>query len=495
MRVGLPLTRSRIATVTVAVLALVLGGWFAYGAWAARHPVEPPAPLTALLVNETPLKRYDRALLASIRIFQRATGIGLAVVLQDKLPPGQTIESQAAAFFQQYGLGKGSQGKAMLLLWSEAERQFKIEVSYSLEAVFPDLLCHQLEQAARSYMLASNPYARRDFLTELMVTMRLHYLAARAADASADLTMSALASAYGLSAHVSGGAGIVGRDYASALEKAQALQTALPSHLANDFTPQGAAADTVKLYLRSLREGVGAPMLPLLSEGSRYYRMEKPLAPAYAQRLAQFYDHAMPFTVWQQGDKAVAVFQAGQPVLPMFLRRNAQGRWLVDEPKGQAYFVLPEQGGAAVQKYANFPYAAAFVPATGQPVTAALYADRSVPPALSEDGSAVKRQVQALQDRLATQPDDVDATLKLAEHLHFDLYWLEAAAPLYERVLQLAPDRNDIRWRLLDVYTGTSDIDAQERLYQELTRRTPHDALVAHYFAWFRSMYPPLTPP
>jgi hypothetical protein len=490
------LTRSKFAvTAAAALLVLVLGGSFAYRAWAARHPTEQPAPLTALLVNETPLKRYDRALLASIRIFQQATGIGLAVVLQDQLPPGQTIESQAAAFFQQHGLGKDFQGKAMLLLWSEAERQFKIEVSYSLEAVFPDLLCHQLEQAARSYMLASNPYARRDFLTELMVTMRLHYLAARATDASVDLKTSALASAYGLSAHLSGGAGVVGRDYAGALEQAQAVQAGLPAAVAKDFAPQSSASDTVTLYLRSLREGISASMLPLLSEGSRYYRMEKPLAPAYAQRLAQFYDKALPFALWQQGDRAVAAFQPGQPVLPVFLRRNAQGRWLVDEPKGQAYFVLPEQGGAAVQKYASFPYAAAFAPATGQPATAALYADRSVPPALSEDDSAVKRQVQQLQDRLATQPDDVDATLKLAEVLHFDLYWLEAAAPLYERVLQLAPDRNDIRWRLLDVYTGTSDIDAQERLYQELARRTPNDALLSHYYAWFRRMYPPLASP
>lgn len=92
-----------------------------------------------------------------------------------------------------------------------------------------------------------------------------------------------------------------------------------------------------------------------MTEGSRYYRMEKPVAPAYAQRLAQFYDTALPFALWQQGNKAVATFQSGQAVLPVFLHRNTHDRRLVDEPKGQAYFVLPEQGGAVVQKYANFP--------------------------------------------------------------------------------------------------------------------------------------------
>lgn len=107
-------------------------------------------------------KRYNGALPASIRIFQQATGIGLATVMKDKLPPGQTIESHAAAFFEEHDLGKGFQDKARLWLWSEAEHQFKIEVSYSLEAAFPDLLCHQLEQSARGNMQASNPYARLD---------------------------------------------------------------------------------------------------------------------------------------------------------------------------------------------------------------------------------------------------------------------------------------------------------------------------------------------
>ncbi len=485
--------RSRFEWAVAAGLsALVFGGWFAYNAWSAGQYHAQLGPLSASLVNETPLKRYDRALLASIRIFQQATGIGLAVVLQDKLPPGQTIEGQAAAFFPQYGSGKGFQGKAMLFLWSEAERQFKIEVSYELEAVFPDLLCHQLEQAARGYMLASNPYARRDFLTELMVTMRLHYLAAQGGNAAADLRVPAHGGAYGLSAHLSGGAGIVGRDYASVLEKAQALQIQLPDAVVKDYQAQATPADTATLYLRALRQGLGSPMLPLLTQGSRYYRMEKPVATAYAQRLAQFYDKALPFVIWQQGDTAVAVFRPGHPVLPVFMRRNAQGQWLVDEPKGQAYFVLPEHGGAAVQKFSNFPYVLAFAPAAGQAPVASLYADRSMPPALLKDDAALQGYLRQRQDRLAAQPTDVDNILKLAEALHFDLYWLEAAAPLYERVLQLAPARDDIRWRLLDVYTGTSDIDAQERLYRELVARTPGDALVEHYYDWFRKIYPPV---
>lgn len=487
------MTGRRAILLTLALMALLGGGWYAYRSRTAPAPVLQPIASAAMLVNETPLKRYDRALLASIRIFQQATGIRLALVLKERLQTGQTIESLADAWFQQHGLGKDSQGKAMLWVWVEAERQFKIEVSYALEAVFPDVLCHQLEQAARGYMLASNPYARRDFLTELLVTMRLHYLAAGDAATAAPVTVPPLAGAYGLSVHLSGGAGIVGRDYAAAIEKAQALQAPpAAGSWTTDFAPQATPAETANRYLRALREGLGAPMLPLLTEGSRYYRMEMPVAASYAQRLAQFYDKAAPFTVWQQGDTAVAVFQPGQPVLPILMRRGAQGLWRVDEPQAQAYFTLPEEGGAAVQKYARFAYAPAFATAAAGPAARGpLYADRSTPPPLTPEGS-LQTRLRTLQDQLAANPADADSVLALAELLHFEVYWLEAAAPLYERVLQLAPARDDIRWRLLDVYTGTSDIDAQERVYRALLARTPDDALLAHYFAWFQRTYPPL---
>lgn len=94
------------------------------------------------------------------------------------------------------------------------------------------------------------------------MTMRLHYLAARAADASTDLTVTTLTSAYALSAHLSSGAGMVRRDFSSALELALAVQTALPEAMAKDFAPQLSASDTITLYLRPLREGIGSTCCP-----------------------------------------------------------------------------------------------------------------------------------------------------------------------------------------------------------------------------------------
>ena len=48
-------------------------------------------------------------------------------------------------------------------------------MSYDLEHVFPDALCRRLEEGARTFMLSGSPFARRDFIVELNVTMKLHY--------------------------------------------------------------------------------------------------------------------------------------------------------------------------------------------------------------------------------------------------------------------------------------------------------------------------------
>lgn len=484
--------RARLAAALL-LLAAVGGGWLV---WQARGSSPQAAGVPAagpVFVNETADHRYDRSMLASIGIFQRATGIQLGLVLKQQLPARTSIEAHAAELFQKAGLGRASGANAVLLLWAQAERQFKIEVSYGLEAVFPDLLCQQLEEAARSYMLSPTPYARRDFLTELMVTMREHYLQSRQAAAQREISIPQFDGAYALSSYLSGGAGFVGRDYAGALDKARALQAPLPAGVAQKFAPQKSAEQALRLYLLSLEEGAGFSGLPLLTEGSRYFRMEKPHTAAYSRRVAAYYQKALPYTLWEQGELAVARFQPGQPVLPVFLRKDAQGLWRVDEAKGPAYFQLPEQGGAAVAKYAGFPYAKAWLAGNeaGGPHAGfnPLFADRSASPALLGP-AGLRDHVAALEQRVAANPESFADVLSLAEVLHFEMYWLEAAGALYERALVLKPERNDIRWRLLDVYINTSDVDAQEGIHKALASQSPDDALARHYYNWFKQVYP-----
>src|SRR6185369_12575632 len=118
----------------------------------------------------------------------------------------------------------------LLFVWAEKERLFKIEVSYDLEQVFPDVLCKRLEEGARTFMLSSSPYARRDFLIELAVTMKLRYLEFRKDGTLADVTAPEAGKRY-VGGYLHGGAGMVGRGYASTVANVERELHALPKDL------------------------------------------------------------------------------------------------------------------------------------------------------------------------------------------------------------------------------------------------------------------------
>lgn len=479
------------------VVALLVGLGVAAGYlyWAHAKPtttlaVGQTGPVVALargLLNETQDHKYDRALRLSIRMFQERTGIALGIVLKDQLPPLTTIEAYAASVFKQTRLGENTGGKGLLMVWVERDRLFKIEVSYDLEGVFPDLLCKRLEEGARTFMLAQSAFARRDFITELIVTMGLHYLDYQASGKVAEMIVPEATLGYGLSQYFSGGGGVVGRGYAATLEQVQREIVPMPADLAQDMQPHASADAVVQRYLASLGKGIGAPALPLLTEGSQYFRLEKPHAPGYLQRIHAYYQKAMPYQLLQKGDLAVATFKPGAPVLPILLRRNEKGLWLVDEARAWAYFHLDEDG-SSTPKYADSPYAFAWhASQTSQART--VYLDRARTPAIPALPYSVKKSLQQAELEIANDPKRVDGYVRAAELLQFEMYWIEAAAPLYEKVLELAPQRDDIRWRLIDIYTNVTDIDALERQYRALLRYAPSDTLAQHYFKWFKSMY------
>jgi len=154
-----------------------------------KPAVSAPAGGRVLFVNETSDRKYDRALRASIRFLQGRTDLQLGIHLKEELPPQKSIEEYAAEAFKKARLGERNGGKALLFVWAEKEKLFKIEVGYALEGVFPDALCRRLEAGARTFMLSTTPYARRDFLVELIVTVGLQYLEYRKTGQATDFTL------------------------------------------------------------------------------------------------------------------------------------------------------------------------------------------------------------------------------------------------------------------------------------------------------------------
>jgi hypothetical protein len=353
--------------------------------------------------------------------------------------------------------------------------------------VFTDVLCYRLEEGARTFMLSTSPYAKRDFLTEITVTMGLHYLDYQRTDRLSELTLPTMSPGL-LSNYLSGGAGIVGRNYAATVERVKAELKPLPPALVTEMRPDTSIDKVVLRYLQSLEMGIGDPQLPLLTEGSIYFRMEKPHAPGYLQRIYRYLQDAMPYRIVEKGDLAAVLFKPNHPVLPILLRRNEKRLWFVDEPKAWATFHLSEDGSSRL-KYRDSPFAFAAVDGTGADRFGALYAGRADAPSLIAYPFNLKERVRRAEIDLSRNPSQAAAYVRLAELLHFEMYWIRGAAPLYEKALALDPARIDLRWRLIDIYRNMAETDGEERQYIAILKRAPHDTYARYYYDWFRQTY------
>jgi hypothetical protein len=407
-------------------------------------------------------------------------------VVLDRVPPGKTIESASDALFSELGLGRKSDGKALLFVWAERERLFKIEVSYDLEQVFPDVLCKRLEEGARTFMLSSSPYARRDFLIELAVTMKLGYLEFRKNGTLADVTAPEAGRRY-VGGYLHGGAGMVGRGYASTAANVERELHALPKELEESMQPGRTPQETLERYLRSLEMGIGAPNVPLLTEASRYFRMDKPHAPGYLRRIRAYIAKSQAPRILRQGDLAAATFGVRDPVLPIFMRRDGE-LWYVDEPKAWAAYHLFQDGSHNL-KYERAAFAFAALPWPSGQKREALFGSNAVPPALLQLPANLNARLQWAEARVQAEPENVEAWIALADLLHFEIFWLQPSEAVYERIVKLAPDRMDMQWRLLDIYEMTSDVDGQNRQWCLILRRDPNHSIAAHWYRHFRKSF------
>ena len=452
----------------------------------------PPAPAApafeakeVVYVNSTTDHRHDRAVKATAYFFQRSTGVNLGIVILESLPRDETIEREADRYFHKLKLGQKSDGKALLFLWSEKEKHFKIEVSYDLEDVFPDAFCKRMEEGARTFMLSTSPYARRDFLTELAVTMKLRYLEYTKSGTAPPVAAPDAGHRY-VGGYLAGGAGVVGRGYAATVEQVNLELKPLKPEVEREVQPGRTPQETLQRYLYLLELGIGVPNVPLLTEGSRYFRMDKPHSPGYLQRIRAYIAKAGAPRIVEQGDLAVVAWPKGAPVLPVFLRRDTDGRWLVDEPKSWASLHLFQDGSHRL-KYAGSPYAFGIEPV--EKWLTAVFDNRATPPKLVPMPTNLKGRLEQAEARVRDEPRNVHAWVALADLLHFEIFWVQASEAVYQRILQLDPDRTDIRWRLIDIHQMTSDIDTLNREWCELLKMNPADSFARWHYQWLRRDY------
>lgn len=463
-------TRPRSVLIVACVaLTAVAGGAFAW--WHQRQPHRSEY----VLINETGQHDYDLAFKMSLKLAEKKSGIENALVLLASLPPSKTIEQTAAELFTQLQIGARRKGRGILYLYSAKENLLKIEVSYDLEGDIPDVYCHSLEDAARTYMLSD---VSQDFISELIITTNLRTTGSKR-DPVLQSRPKWLSDEF-----LSGGAGALVRGYTKSLADYQRAILRLPNADLSEFLPSQDANVSAQRYLSSLAAGIGDPRLPLLTEGSRVFRAVVPRNEAQQRRVAEFFQSAAPYRLIVSQNLALAVAQPNHSNLPMVLRRGPDTLWYVDEPKAWTYFHRFEDNTNFFVKFADNPFLSGLRALNAPNVEKPIYGNHAPTPTLPAYPFSFTEYVQKREDKIRGAPEDATNYAALGDLYLFETGWLTKAMAFYEKASALAPSELLYRWRLVDVYLNASRPDKVIAELKFLSEQVSTDQQTAE---WYRS--------
>jgi tetratricopeptide (TPR) repeat protein len=429
-----------------------------------------------IFVNETADHSHDLALKMSLKTAEQRSGIENALIMLDKLPPSAGIEETAVNLFQRWQIGRDRKGRGILYLYSRAENQFKIEVSYALEGAFPDAFCRRLEEAARTFLLSEIP---QDFLSELVITMNNHGSDPDVASGG-DLTVPWYPTRF-----LSGGAGVRSTGYRPTVNDFRRAVQALDLGERDEFRPSPDADESIRRYMESLSRGIGDPRLPLLTEGSQIFRMVVPRNAAQQRRVHSYYQKALPYQLHSTADLGAAVFRPGTSTLPIVVRRSQDGLWHIDEPKAWTYFHRFEDSPDCFQKYVDLPMA----PSLSRANLRIVYRGRAPTPHPPSYPFSLVDLVRRLEEATRLRPNDPAPHAELAETYLFEINWISRAIEEFGKAAALAPKRLDYRWRLYDLYLNNSEVEKALEQLQFIADSSPRDVEAREWLRYYTEAY------
>ncbi|MDP9008456.1 MAG: TPM domain-containing protein [Pseudomonadota bacterium] len=457
----------------LASVALVLAavGWQYFG---KPHRAE------YVLINDTGQHDYDRAFKMSLKLAEKKSGIENALVLLASLPASKTIEETAAELFTQLKIGARRDGRGILYLYSAKENLLKIEVSYALEGDIPDIYCHRLEEAAKTYMLSEVP---QDFISELIITTNLRGAGSKSAPGEPSRPK------WVNGDFLSGGGGALVRGYSKTVTEYETAIRRLPELELKEFLPAADANVSVERYLSSLAAGIGDPRLPLLTEGSRIFRAIVPRDEAQQERIGEFFRSAAPHRLIFAGDLALAVPQPNHSNLPLVLRRGSDKLWYVDEAKAWTYFHRFEDNTNFFVKYADNPFLGALRALRAPNMAYAIYGEHVGTPALHPYPYSIAAAIRMQEDKIREAPRDAANYAALGDLYLFESNWISKAIASYENASALSPDDLAYRWRLMDLYLNASQVDKMLAELKYLAEHLPTDQQVQAWYHDYKKQY------
>ena len=254
--------------------------------------------------------------------------LGIEIHVVTLRSPVAKIETLANQIFEERRVGADAPSGGVLVLLNPRRGEARIEVSYSLEHVFPDLIVGRI---ARDQLA---PYAA--YRVAGMAVMDVLHFLKDYAYLQAVRGALALPDAYRgrpefieKARYLSGGAG-ARATLAMAEQEDRDFKAALPADRRARYAPSRKALESAEAYLRTQADQVGDPTLDLYTPGSRCMLDASPYAPFEQLERLSHAEASKPLRVRVDGDHAVADSERpAHGFVPILLERR-DGFWRID---------------------------------------------------------------------------------------------------------------------------------------------------------------------
>lgn len=394
-----------------------------------------------VFINETKDHRFDESIRVSILAAEKRTGVQHAVLISDKPIPKDDINFGAAQIFKDLQLGKQNSGRAILYYYSPEKKLLKIEVGYALEGDLSDVIVHRLELAAKSFIYSDH---YQDFWAELINTINIEIAEKQ------NHTKPSQTDYFKDFQFLSGGAGKTSYSYSASWDQLISESKFNNDSLNNLYKAQNSVEKSLEIYLNSLKNGVGASNLDILTSESRFYRNQKLLTSYNLIRNWSMYTKAGLDKIIITEPLAFVFYKANHPVLPIILKKE-NNLWKIQEPLSWSLFQRFEDSNQVFLKY-NL---------TGLNKELLTYIQTHFPKPLFNLDKPLSINY------LAQKPNMSDLYSPL---IH--LYWLEKAENNY---INLSPTdvTNDDLYLMADIYNNLGQFSKFLQTYRLLAKRLP----------------------
>jgi len=385
--------------------------------------------------NDSGIKGADEYAKFELRKARENTSYDFCMVLKSSLPKGVTIENYAAALFQDWDIGRQYGGKGILFLFVEDIKELKIEVSYELEDIYPDVYCSSFQQQVKSYM--SGHYYGDVFST--LVNAMIFKNGKEDTIVSKQYALKRGGMSEGF---LSGGAGVTTKDFYADIQERVALAIDYDHDSVTAKYPAGdTPLITLRNYLRSLQDGVDYPFLPFLTKGSQMMRLEYPHPSSQLKAMwRDEYNSATPVHIMEDGEFAAVNFSGNNTHI--YLRKSKSGKWLVDVVKTWAFQGKSLKSGLWWLGVREQPWMFA---SRNEGYRNSGYQLKTLRP-VDEDPY---ERLAYLREQVRLNPNEANAYFELGEYLYYECYWIRAAITTIEEGLIFDPGNIEKRFMVL----------------------------------------------